>query len=422
MNRRSLLKTFIGVRRLAGRRNASPLRSFRLSILFFSLALHVFAGCVFLLDHRGLPDEWVPQFLGLLAGSAALGATVLVLRRRLVSSVLVGLQAFLLLAAAYPQGFAPLLTGVFSAILALEWVCWLEYPLALSLTLGVAFVALLTPHPVLAWGTQPSSPTWEQDIPLALLAAGLVGFCRYLRRLAEQNGDQRREIEDLNRSVVALLDANLDFQNYAIEVGLSSTIQERRRLSREIHDVVGYSLINLKMMLERALDLAGRDNADLEALLLQSRDEVQNGLIETRRVLHLFRNRDQHRPEGLTNIQQMVNSFSRATGLDVEVNWGNAPWSFGDDLNAVVYRLIQESMTNAFRHGRATKIQIRFWITDEKLLIVVHDNGRGADEVHPGIGLTGMTERLAPLGGRLVAAGGARGFSVRAEIPYGDKP
>jgi signal transduction histidine kinase len=118
----------------------------------------------------------------------------------------------------------------------------------------------------------------------------------------------------------------------------------------------------------------------------------------------------------------MVNSFSRATGLDVEVNWGNAPWSFGDDLNAAVYRLIQESMTNAFRHGRATKIQIRFWITDEKLLIVVHDNGRGANEVHPGIGLTGMTERLAPLGGRLVAAGGERGFSVRAEIPYGNKP
>jgi signal transduction histidine kinase len=75
-------------------------------------------------------------------------------------------------------------------------------------------------------------------------------------------------------------------------------------------------------------------------------------------------------------------------------------------------------MTNAIRHGRASRIQISFWISDGRLRISVDDNGIGSTDIEPGIGFTGMRERLDPLGGELTLGNGLTGFTVRAEIPW----
>jgi signal transduction histidine kinase len=70
------------------------------------------------------------------------------------------------------------------------------------------------------------------------------------------------------------------------------------------------------------------------------------------------------------------------------------PWNLSDEVELFVYRLIQEEMTNAFRHGKATSILIRFFFNEENLRVIVRDNGVGASQkIADGIGLSGMRER-----------------------------
>src|SRR6185369_5617987 len=112
---------------------------------------------------------------------------------------------------------------------------------------------------------------------------------------------------------------------YAVKVGETSVIQERKRLSREIHDVVGYTLTNLRMMLEHATDMVQRRDPRLGHLLSEAQDEVQNGLHETRKVLRQFREIENSSVDGIHYIQKLVKTFSRATGIEVRVAYGNLP-------------------------------------------------------------------------------------------------
>ncbi len=100
----------------------------------------------------------------------------------------------------------------------------------------------------------------------------------------------------------------------------------------------------------------------------------------------------------------------------------NLPWELDPEVDGAIYRLLQESMTNAFRHGGATHVSVRFSVREREIEVMVRDNGRGAEEVEEGIGLAGMRERVERLGGRLSARSITGGFEVLAylprEVPY----
>ena len=78
---------------------------------------------------------------------------------------------------------------------------------------------------------------------------------------------------------------------------------------------------------------------------------------------------------------------------------------------------MQEGLTNAFRHGRATKIEVQFWATTELLTINILDNGMGAFKFNKGMGISGMEERLSRIGGTLEAGNISDGFQISAFIP-----
>jgi len=326
-------------------------------------------------------------------------------------------QVFCLTVTHYLFGFDPLLTTLLVAISLLEFVWWFGYGRILVFGLGVVLLALMSLHPFLSfdWKVQGSRPI-DMALSLALVTVFSL-VAHYHKRLAESESAHRAEILSLNNSVGTLLNANLDFQDYAVKVGETSVIQERKRLSREIHDVVGYTLTNLRMMLEHALDMVQREDPRLGTLLAEAQEEVQNGLQETRKVLRQFREIENSSVDGVHYIQKLVKTFSHATGIEVRVAYGNLPWTFPPEFSTVLYRIVQESMTNAFRHGRATLVQIQFWIAHQKLFVTIEDNGIGGSALSPGIGLTGMAERISPLGGVLKTEGRGKGFFLRVEIP-----
>jgi signal transduction histidine kinase len=368
--------------------------------------------------HRG---DWLIQCVILL--TLSYGLSFWIRSRAPAASALYPMvfQIFCLTVTHYLFGTASLLTVLLIAVVVVElagWFSW-RWPALLATEAVLAAVLLIRPFEAPDQSVEPLRLT---DVVLvAVLAAALTWGTLRLLRLEARGRRQAAEIDVLNRSVGLLLNANLDFQDYAVKVGESSVIQERQRLSREIHDVVGYTLTNVRMMLEHAGELAVRGDSRLGPLLAEARDEVQNGLSETRTVLRQFREIENGAIEGIHYIQKLVKTFSHATGITVKVNYGNLPWMVPAPFSAVLYRIVQESMTNAFRHGRATQVKIRFWIALGLLHVLVEDNGAGGTAAVPGIGLTGMTERLTPLGGKLSTESHSRGFTLRVEIPFSEE-
>jgi signal transduction histidine kinase len=177
--------------------------------------------------------------------------------------------------------------------------------------------------------------------------------------------------------------------------------------------------MNMIMMMEAAKDLVLPEQGKLKEIIALTHRQAQKGLTETRRALKQLRPEQEEKSYGLPAIQELITVFAKVTGVTVKQEYGNFPFYFPEAVNIFLYKMIQEGLTNAFRHGNATEILVHFWIdAAEVLTIRIRDNGRGADEeIKEGIGLVGMRERLHAITGTLEARNVLGGFEIAAHIP-----
>lgn len=387
--------------------------------LVTTLAGHGVAGAILFLSFRNplLRPIWLPQFFILLATATGLLLAVPGFRRTSRRVVLVAVVMVVEIVMGIPEGPDLALAAVLGTVFV--FVCMTELGGAPALFLCLAYsLAIPFSHwPLAAWGQPiPGAP----PVSAGLLAAYFL-FLTWLVGLVGSRGRrisrQSEELARIDRTVRALTEANLDFQELATRVQRETEEQERSRITREIHDIVGYTLTNIQMMMEAATDLVSRDSASLGELLVKSRDQAQRGLLETRRVMRNLRSVQEVRASGLGRVAEVARIFERATRVRVKLAFGNAPESFGTRIDEVVYRTVQESLTNALRHGNATEIGVSFWVMEGALRLAIADNGAGSKEIVPGIGLSGMRERIAHVGGTLKAENTVFGFLVFSEIP-----
>jgi len=386
--------------------------------LVTTLAGHCVAGVIFFLSfHASIRPIWLPQFYILLSLSTVLLLAVPGLRKhshRLIVLVSVMLLEVIL---GIPSGRDLGVTAVLGTVYLFVAMMELKGGAELALCLAYSLAIPVSHRPIVAWGMPVAG---AQPLEAALLAVYFL-FLTWLVGLVGSRGQKiRRQYEELlriDRTVRALSEANLDFQELATRVQRETQEQERLRITREIHDVVGYTLTNIQMMMEAASDLISRDSPGLEDLLVKSRDQAQRGLLETRRAMRNLRAVSELRAGGLSRIAEVARIFERATKVTVKLNLGNTPDSLGARVDDAVYRMVQECLTNALRHGNATEITVSLWIVGKALRLSIADNGMGSKEIVPGIGLAGMAERLAHLGATLKAENAPFGFVVHSEIP-----
>ncbi len=254
-----------------------------------------------------------------------------------------------------------------------------------------------------------------------VIAGSAAVFAALLVIYRERLVDAVGRIENLNSTVVNLSDANKAFQLYADNIESKTAEKERQRITRELHDTVGYALTNVIVMMNAAKVLVREDPDALNDLFDRIRGQSENALNETRQILYRLRNIHDSELRGLRAIAQLVHSFEGATGIRIELNIGNLPWALGRRLDSALYRLVQEGLTNSFRHGKATKVSINMWRSEEEIRVSIRDNGGGAGQgghVVAGIGLSGMQERFASLGGTILPHNVSDGFELKATIPY----
>jgi signal transduction histidine kinase len=171
------------------------------------------------------------------------------------------------------------------------------------------------------------------------------------------------------------------------------------------------------MLSESGIERAQRGGVDMLPTLFESiRENAKTGLTDIRVALRLLKARSD-RTSDLNALLRLTRAFENATNVRVRCSLGNAPFWFGSSIDGLVFRIIQEGMVNAFRHGNATKIDVSLSVAEGRFLIAVRDNGKGSSEVVEGLGLTTMKEELAARGGLLEYGSSLAGFSLSATVP-----
>jgi signal transduction histidine kinase len=194
--------------------------------------------------------------------------------------------------------------------------------------------------------------------------------------------------------------------------------EEQLRMAQDLHDGVGHGLAVIAMQAGVALHVLDKDPGAARAAMEAVRDTSREALEALRAELsHLSGEPAPRTPRrGIDDIGQLV-ARVRAAGLEVHVDQA-VPGPLPADLGNTAYAVAQEALTNVLRHAAATRVALRIVQTPDTLEITVTDDGRGGEVHDEGMGLTGMRERVAALGGTLALGPlDTGGFEVRATLP-----
>jgi signal transduction histidine kinase len=203
--------------------------------------------------------------------------------------------------------------------------------------------------------------------------------------------------------------------------------QERNRVARDVHDVVAHSLAVVIAQADGARYAAEKDPATVSPALDAIAETARVALGEVRTLLHELRHTQSATPSpGTGDLDTLIEGF-RVLGLTVDVAHYGHQRALGDATQLAVYRVVQESLTNALRHGdTAQPVSVDFDWGDHALAVVITNalQGDGVPQVDgPGHGIPGMRERAALAGGDFTVGVGTRGmFRVRASLPASTSP
>jgi signal transduction histidine kinase len=295
-----------------------------------------------------------------------------------------------------------------------------EYPRNTVCSVAIVTATLLLRLPVwLAGSGSPGDGVWSLML-YAIPGYGVALLGSQMVRFREAVVELQRDTRFLQEVVANMARANTRYQSVAVTAGEKGRFQERRRITRDIHDIVGYTLTNNIMLMETAIDMMRENPLGVPKLIESARANAKEGLTRIREALYDLRRQEDQLPLGSVAVQRLALIFGEATGVSVRLDWANAPATFVEAVDSALYHLVQESLINSYRHGKATSVDISFSREEDLLNVRVRDDGVGAAQIREGIGISGMRERVEMLGGELVVSSTAHGFLVRASIPLGE--
>ncbi|MGH3319813.1 MAG: histidine kinase [Streptosporangiaceae bacterium] len=287
-----------------------------------------------------------------------------------------------------------------------------RYPIALTeaIVLGIGLVAMLVGNAVL----------------LRPVFAPLEGLAQRMKRVDPLRPGER--LPEAGQAEVAAFVRAFNEMLARLEAerrdsgrrALAAQESERERVASELHDEVGQTMTGVLLLLERLYDgVLPEQRGDLDA----AREAVRSGLDEVRRIAQELR------PEMLEHfglvsaLTALARGFSERTGITVERRLSRDAPALAEDAELVVYRVAQESLTNAGRHAEARRVVMSFSGEGKAAVLRVVDDGKGMGVMSvEGGGLRGMRERAVAVGAMLtVTSAAAGGVEVTLTVPAEEK-
>ena len=269
----------------------------------------------------------------------------------------------------------------------------------------------------------PLSQMWayyRQDVRNSLLSVldmlSLLNTMIFILYMVVMTLSQTSEKERILRLNSQLQMANRKLEEYAQEQVRMTETRERNRLAREIHDTLGHSLTGIITGIEACIMLMDIAPEATKEQLRAIAEVARNGITDVRHSVNALR------PDALETlslesaIRKLVEESEKSTGVKIDLVFPENLQDLDQDEEDVLYRIVQESITNAIRHGKATHIDVRMEHVDNDLRIRIADNGKGCDNIQSGFGLHHMQERIDMLKGTL-SYSGKDGFVIEAVVP-----
>ena len=244
------------------------------------------------------------------------------------------------------------------------------------------------------------------------------------RKRYEQALEQARDqLEQRVQERTAELEASQARMQQLAEQVITTQEQERRDLSRELHDEAGQMLITLKYSLATCLQELPEGSEASRLNLQEALTTLDNTINQVRDLAHSLR------PPALDvagldlSLKELCQEISARTQLHVEYDGKPLP-PLPDEIGISLYRIVQEALTNVLKHARATRVKVWLEYLHGQLLVTVSDNGQGmAAEAKEGIGLLGMRERIKLLDGELVLSSPrGKGTKLLVRVPWKEGP
>ena len=246
-------------------------------------------------------------------------------------------------------------------------------------------------------------------VPLRFVATWVAGYALRERSLQAEAAESRAAAAEREREAAARI----------------AVAEERARIARELHDVVAHAVSVMVLQI-------GAVRHKLPAALDDDREALgrveqagRTALVEMRRLLGAMRREGDDlelAPQpGLESMDSLLEDV-RGAGLPVSLHVEGEPFTLPRALDLSAYRIVQEGLTNALKHARATRADVTLSYGDDELQIEVRDNGRGLAATDGlGHGLIGIGERVKIYGGEMTtgtANGG--GFVLSTRLPLGE--
>jgi signal transduction histidine kinase len=382
-----------------------PWRSHGEAVRDAALAVVVFAASLALLAARGDTDTRSLDALGVLLAAVASLPLVAWRRAPLAVFVVTAAASAALNAIGYPQG-PPLGPTIALFLLAL----YPERSRASRWTIAGVVVGLFVVHVSSVAVAEDAFPT------VALLFGTVVWGGAWV--IGDRVRQRRARIVELEeRARRAERDAERERRLAAAE--------ERTRIARDLHDSAGHA-INVILVQAGAARLLSTQDPERSRAALETIEEVaRETLGEIDQLVRALRDDDGANgagervepPTGLAAVETLA-ARQRSAGLAIDIREHGSRRTLSPGLDQAAYRILQEALTNAARHGAGSAVvEIGFGPTSLELT-VTNPTGPGALAGADGHGIVGMRERAALLGGSLEAGASDGRFRVRASLPY----
>jgi signal transduction histidine kinase len=240
----------------------------------------------------------------------------------------------------------------------------------------------------------------------------VLGF--QVQRLRRKVSEMEALYDENRKYSYQLEDAKKRLEEYSKRVEQVSQLEERNRISREIHDSIGHKLTGVLMQVDAAMRVFDADPVKGREMLVSIRDNMSGCVDVLRETVRNIKPKDNG--GRILSIQQMASDFSKSTGVDISLQVMGSPVKLFPSAEITLYRNAQEAITNAVRHGKARNIRLTLEYREDEVVLAVKDDGAGCAEPVKGMGISGMEERAALVGGRVMLSS-EDGFLVKTILP-----
>lgn len=225
---------------------------------------------------------------------------------------------------------------------------------------------------------------------------------------------QENEYISKKLSMVAMI--NKKMQKYVIVTEKFGEKNERKRLARELHDTIGHALAGMAVGVDACITMIDKNPQLAKAQLKVISKAIRKGMKDVRNSLNKMRPDFLQQYRLKEAIEKMKEEISNVTDLKINLNYQIDETDFDTKIEDILFRVIQESITNSIRHGLATVVDINIYKENNLLCLKIKDNGKGCKAINYGFGLKQMVERVSQIRGDINFYS-ENGFTTEIKIP-----